>query len=355
MKIKTGVILLNLNITTIERIMKRFDPRHVEFVMKTLKSISFTRKIIRSLVEKEGTALMKEIEGSLNPYRSSLDEYASLPDEGMPRKRILKMMEDLKKKEQGKWSGGFVSGAVYHGDAAHVDFLNRVYAINSQSNPLHIDVWPSIIKYESEIIAMTAAMLGGSRRGAEEVCGSVTSGGTESIIMAMKAYRDRARLERGVRRPEMIVPVTAHAAFDKAAQYFNIKIIKVPVDGNYRADVTAVKKAISRRTILIAGSAPTFPHGMIDPIEEMSELARKRNIGFHTDACLGGFLLPWAEELGYPVPPFDFRLPGVTSLSADTHKYGYAAKGTSVVLYRDRDLRHYQFFKTGDWPGGLYF
>jgi len=346
---------MNLNINTIERIMKRFDPRHVEFVMKTLKSISFTRKIIQSLVEKEGTALMKEIEGSLKPYRGSLEEYAALPDRGMPRNRILKMMEDLKKKEQGKWRGGFVSGAVYHGDAAHVDFLNRVYAINSQSNPLHMDVWPSIIKYESEIIAMTAAMLGSNRRGAEEVCGSVTSGGTESIIMAVKAYRDRARVERGIRKPEMIVPVTAHAAFDKAAQYFNIKIVKVPVDGNYRADVAAVKKAITRRTILIAGSAPNFPHGMIDPIEEMSELARKKNIGFHTDACLGGFLLPWVEELGYPVPPFDFRLPGVTSVSADTHKYGYAAKGTSVVLYRDRDLRHYQFFKTGDWPGGLYF
>jgi sphinganine-1-phosphate aldolase len=116
-----------------------------------------------------------------------------------------------------------------------------------------------------------------------------------------------------------------------------------------------MKKAINRHTICVVGSAVSFPHGVIDPIEELSELARKRGIGFHTDACLGGFVLPWATELGYEVPPFDFRLPGVTSMSADTHKYGYAAKGTSVVLYRNYDLRHYQYYKVADWPGGLYF
>jgi sphinganine-1-phosphate aldolase len=346
---------MNIKITTVERFMKRFDPRMVEFFMNLLKSFSYTRKIIKSLVQKEGAALMKDIEGSLKPYRGSVAGYAALPGKGRPRNEILGLMKDLRKREESKWKSGKVSGAVYHGDAAHVDFLNQVYAINSQSNPLHMDVWPSITKFEAEIVSMTAAMLGAGGPGAGEVCGSVTSGGTESILMAMKSYRDRARIERGIRKPEMIVPVTAHAAFDKAAQYFNIKIKKVPVDVNFQADVAAVKKAISRRTIVIVGSAPTFPHGMIDPIGELSELARKKEIGFHTDACLGGFLLPWVERLGYPVPPFDFRLPGVTSMSADTHKYGYAAKGTSVVLYRDTDLRHYQFFKTPDWPGGLYF
>jgi glutamate/tyrosine decarboxylase-like PLP-dependent enzyme len=127
------------------------------------------------------------------------------------------------------------------------------------------------------------------------------------------------------------------------------------VGADYRADVNAVKRAISRNTIVMVGSAPTFPHGVVDPIEELSELARKRGIGFHTDACLGGFLLPWAERLGYKVPAFDFRLPGVTSISADTHKYGYAAKGTSAILYRGAELRRYQYFTAADWPGGLYF
>jgi glutamate/tyrosine decarboxylase-like PLP-dependent enzyme len=174
-------------------------------------------------------------------------------------------------------------------------------------------------------------------------------------MLAMRTYRDWARAERGVRRPEIVAPETAHVAFDKAADYFNIRLRRIPVDANFRADVRAARRAISRRTIAIVGSAPAFPHGSIDPIEELSELARERGIGFHTDACLGGFILPWAERLGYSVPGFDFRLPGVTSMSADTHKYGYAAKGTSVVLYRRPELRRYQYFAAADWPGGLYF
>jgi glutamate/tyrosine decarboxylase-like PLP-dependent enzyme len=115
-----------------------------------------------------------------------------------------------------------------------------------------------------------------------------------------------------------------------------------------------MKKAINKDTIALVGSAPGFPHGVIDPIPEMSNLAKERGIGFHTDACLGGFLVPWAEKLGYPVPVIDFRLPGVTSISVDTHKYGYTAKGTSVVLYRHPGLRRFQYFTATDWPGGLY-
>ena len=199
---------------------------------------------------------------------------------------------------------------------------------------------------------MTADMLGGA---GQDVCGTLSSGGTESIMLAMKTYRDWALAKKGITKPEMIVPVTAHAAFDKASQYFNIKMIHIPVDENFRADVNAAKKAITKNTIVIVGSAPSFPHGAIDPIEELSELARQHGIGFHTDACLGGFVLPWAEKLGYPVPPFDFRLPGVTSMSADTHKYGYAAKGTSVVLYRGQELRHFQYYTSTEWPGGLVF
>jgi glutamate/tyrosine decarboxylase-like PLP-dependent enzyme len=229
-----------------------------------------------------------------------------------------------------------------------------VYALNSQSNPLHSDLWPSATKYEAEIVSMVAHLLGADVTG-DEICGTVSSGGTESILLAMKAYRDWARDRKGITQPEMIMPVTAHAAFEKAAQYFNIKPIRLPVDQNYRADVAAARTAITRNTIVIIGSAPSFPHGVIDPIEELSEIARQQRIGFHTDACLGGFILPFAEKLGYAIPPFDFRLPGVTSLSVDTHKYGYAAKGTSVVLYRGAELRHFQYYTTADWPGGLYF
>jgi len=300
--------------------------------------------------------MLVPLEASLKPYRDDYPSYSRLPEQGRDRSAILSEIEELKEKEEGRWRDGFVSGAVYHGDAAHIDFLNQVYALTSQSNPLHADVWPSAAKYEAEIVAMTAGMLGGGATTEDDaICGTVSSGGTESILLAMKTYRDRARAERGITQPEMVVPVSAHAAFDKAAQYFGIKMVRVPLAGDYRADVAAARRAITRNTIVLVGSAPCFPYGVIDPIEELAALARSRGVGFHTDACLGGFVLPWAAELGYPVPPFDFRLPGVTSMSADTHKYGYAAKGTSVVLYRGPALRRYQYFTATDWPGGLYF
>jgi glutamate/tyrosine decarboxylase-like PLP-dependent enzyme len=170
----------------------------------------------------------------------------------------------------------------------------------------------------------------------------------------MKTYRDFARARRGIAEPEIVAPVTAHAAFDKAARFFDMTLVRVPVDEGYKADLAAMSEAITERTAVVVGSAPTFPHGVIDPIPEIAALAAGRGAGCHVDACLGGFIVPWAERLGYPVPPFDFRLPGVTSMTADTHKYGYAAKGSSVVLYRGKDLRQFQYYTSTDWPGGLY-
>src|SRR5262245_49564889 len=290
------------------------------------------------------------IEASVKPYRGALPTFDRIPADGIGRDEVLRLMREMRDREQDRWEDGFASGSVYNGDPEHIAFLNEVYAINSQANPLHADLWPSTVKFEAEIVAMTARMLGD----VDGVCGTVSSGGTESILLAMKLYRDRA-YARGITQPEMIVPSTAHAAFDKAADYFRITKITVPVGADGRADVAATAAAITPSTAVIVGSAPCFPNGMVDPISELAELARTRDIGFHTDACLGGFVLPWAERLGYDVPPFDFRVPGVTSMSADTHKYGYAAKGTSVVLYRDKDLRHFQYYKTAKWAGGLYF
>ncbi|MDP2859990.1 MAG: aminotransferase class V-fold PLP-dependent enzyme [Bacillota bacterium] len=300
-----------------------------------------------------------EHSATIKSYRRRFKTYARIPATGRDRDDILAEMKEMRSLEEARWGAGYASGSVYHGGEDHIEFLNEVYAVNSQSNPLHTDLWPSAVKFESEIVSMTANMLGAAQSGAEpgtpeEICGVVSSGGTESILLAMKTYRDYAREKKGITKPEMILPTTAHAAFDKAAQYFGIDMIRIPVGDDFRADVAATEKAITDNTIVIAGSAPQFPHGVIDPIGELSELARARGIGFHTDACLGGFVLPWAEKLGYDVPPFDFRLPGVTSMSADTHKFGYAAKGTSVVLYRGLELRHYQYFTTTEWPGGLY-
>jgi glutamate/tyrosine decarboxylase-like PLP-dependent enzyme len=231
--------------------------------------------------------------------------------------------------------------------------MNQVYAINSQSNPLHPEIWPSTSKFDAEVVAMTAGMLSADQA-PQEIVGTVSSGGTESILLAMKTYRDWARDTKGITEPEIVAPTTAHAAFTKAGDYFGIKVVRIPVREDFRADVSATREAINDNTIVLVGSAPPFPHGIVDPIEELSGLSLEHGIGFHTDACLGGFILPWAEKLGYDIPPFDFRLPGVTSISVDTHKYGYAAKGTSVILYRGSDLRHYQYFSLADWPGGFY-
>jgi len=323
-------------------------PRVMAVLERNLRKIPYVQEQIQG----EYDGIMGDLEESLKPYRSDFDTFTEIPAKGRDKEKILAEMQTLHDREASKWENGFVSGAVYNGDQEHIDFLNKVYAINSQSNPLHSDIWPSAAKFEAEIVSMTAQMLGAGKK---DIVGTVTSGGTESILLAMKTYRDYARDKKGIKRPNMIVPTTVHAAFDKASQYFGIKMIRIPVDADFRADVAATQKAITRNTIVIVGSAPAFPHGIVDPIEELSELAYARGIGFHTDACLGGFVLPWAKKLGYDVPTFDFSLRGVTSISADTHKYGYAAKGTSVVLYRDQELRHYQFYTTTEWPGGLYF
>jgi glutamate/tyrosine decarboxylase-like PLP-dependent enzyme len=292
-------------------------------------------------------------------HRARFGSTTRLPATGRSREDVLREIREMTELESARWEDGYASGSVYSGDREHVAFLNEVYALESQANPLHVDLWPSVVKMEAEIIAMTAAMLGGDAVGAPPgtaggVAGTVSSGGSESILLAMKTYRDHARATRGVTEPEMVIPSSAHAAFEKAAQYFGIRKVVVPVGDDMRADVAATREALSDRTVVVVGSAPSFPYGLIDPIEELSELARERGIGFHTDACLGGFVLPWAEKLGLPVPGFDFRLRGVTSMSCDTHKFGYAAKGTSVVLYRSEELRRHQFFTSTDWPGGLY-
>ncbi|HLN28230.1 MAG TPA: aminotransferase class V-fold PLP-dependent enzyme [Gemmataceae bacterium] len=335
---------------TFKNWMGKANPGLMRAVEKGLKTIPG----VQGKIEKEYEGMLGGMEDSLKPYRKEFATFSRLPEAGRDRDELLREMELLKEREAARWSDGFVSGGVYHGDEAFVAFLSRVYALHSQSNPLHCDVWPSAAKFESEIVAMTANMLGAAET-TGAICGSVSSGGTESILLAMKTYRDWAREEKSITNPEIVAPTTAHPAFDKAAQYFSIKMTRVPVGSDYRADVNAMRNALKRNTIVVVGSAPGFPHGLIDPIGELSELAKAKGIGFHTDACLGGFVLPWAKKLGYAVPEFDFRLPGVTSMSADTHKYGYAAKGTSVVLYRGPELRRYQYFTATEWPGGLYF
>lgn len=322
------------------------------FMEKRMKKIPAMQKML----ETENEKIMTSLEHSLKPYHDKFERISTMPSKGISRETILADMQKMHDLESPTWQNGYVSGGIYHGDSEHIDFLNKIYGLHSQSNPLHSDLFPSATKFEAEIVSMTAHLHGkGQTTDGADIVGTITSGGTESILVAMKSYRDRAYEEKGITAPEMIMPTTAHVAFEKAAQYFKIKMVQIPVNENFTVNPGDVERAITKNTIVIVGSAPSFPHGIIDPIPELSTIAFKHGIGFHTDACLGGFVVPFAEKLGYPVPTIDFRLPGVTSMSVDTHKYGYAAKGTSVVLYRTPELRHYQFYTTTEWPGGLYF
>jgi glutamate/tyrosine decarboxylase-like PLP-dependent enzyme len=248
------------------------------------------------------------------------------------------------------WRGGRVFSLVYHASEAHEELMHRAHALYASTNLLNPMAFKSLKQMESELVEMTGRLFH-----CAGAVGTVTSGGTESILCAVAAYRDRARRERPwIRRPELVVPMTIHPAFDKAAHYFGVRLIKIPVGDDLRADVRAMERAIGRRTIGLVGSAPQYPHGVIDPIAELGALAQRKRLPLHVDACVGGFMLPWLEKLGRPIPRWDFRVPGVTSISADLHKFGYAAKGASLLLWRSIDAMRHQFFVATDFPGGIY-
>ncbi|XP_058736592.1 sphingosine-1-phosphate lyase-like isoform X2 [Vicia villosa] len=237
----------------------------------------------------------------------------------------------------------------------HFYVINEACSMFAHTNPLHLDVFQSVVRFEAEVVAMTAALLGSKEKASGgQICGNMTSGGTESILLAVKSSRDYMKSKKGITKPEMIIPESGHSAYDKAAQYFNIKLWRVPVNKDFQADVKAIRRYINKNTILIVGSSPGFPHGIIDPIEELGQLASSFGICFHVDLCLGGFVLPFARELGYDIPPYDFSVKGVTSISVDVHKYGLAPKGTSIVLYRNHEIRKNQFVAVTEWSGGLY-
>ena len=290
----------------------------------------------------------EEILDGFWPYRKTTTSYRSVPEEPVDRGEIYTQIAEMAHAEDAQGDKGTVSGSLYCGDHDHYAFLGEVFGLYSHANVLQRDMYPSATKFEGEIIAMTSDLLHGTS------VGVVTSGGSESLITALYSYREHARETRGVTRPNVVMPKTAHVALDKGAHWMGIEVRHSPLTDGYVADVAAMAELIDDQTICLVGSAANYAHGLIDPIEEIAALAQSRGIGMHVDGCLGGWLLPWVERLGYDVPLWDFRVPGVTSISADTHKYGYALKGSSVLLYRDKELRTNQYFTYPDWPGGLY-
>ncbi|KAK2160004.1 hypothetical protein LSH36_142g07003 [Paralvinella palmiformis] len=334
--------------------------RRTGLVYRIKKStFRFVRKLpyVRTKIKEEMAKTYNELENTFHSATKGQSFVQKLPDKGLNEVDVLKELQ--KYKSLGEifegmmdvdWKKGACSGTVYSGEDDLSNLMAKVYGEFAWTNPLHADVFPDIRKMEAEVVRMTCHMFNGGPNS----CGTMTSGGTESIMLACKAYRDMA-MERGINFPEIIVPVTAHAAFDKAADCFRMAIKHIAIDPVTRkVNIKAMRHAITRNTCMLVGSAPQFPHGVVDHIQEIGKLGIRYNIPVHVDSCLGGFLVPFMKKAGFDVEPFDFTVPGVTSISADTHKYGFAPKGSSVILYSDKKYRKYQYFVQPDWPGGIY-
>ncbi|KAF2479286.1 pyridoxal phosphate-dependent transferase [Neohortaea acidophila] len=318
---------------------------------RNLYALFLRLPFVQAKVQAQVRTAVTELEAKLVPSGPGVTQFTSLPSSGWSTEQIRAELVKLGEMKHARWEDGKVSGAVYHGGSELTDLQSEAFNRFGVSNPLHPDVFPGVRKMEAEIVAMVLGLFHAPDTGA----GVTTSGGTESILMAVLAARQKAYAERGVREPEIILPHTAHAAFWKAAEYFRIKVYKVPCPApTYKVHTPTVNRLINSNTILLVGSAPNFPHGIIDDISVLSRLAQRHNLPLHVDCCLGSFIMPFLSKAGFPVPDFDFRLPGVTSISVDTHKYGFAPKGNSVILYRSADLRKYQYHVFPEWSGGVY-
>lgn len=274
----------------------------------------------------------------------------SIPAYGSASEDILEKMKNLGADDV-NWKEGRLWSLVYHVDDEHKEFLEQAHNLYSSENYMSPFAFPSLKRMEDELIAMCASLFNGG----SFAVGAMTSSGTESIFLAVKSYLDKARKENRIKgTPELIATPSLHPAFNKAAQVLGIKFIRLKRNKDLSFSTDAIAQAISPNTLLIAASSPGFPHGCMDDIEGIAKLAAAHKIPFHVDACVGGFMLPWLEELGYPVPIWDFRLPGVTSISADFHKFGYSLKGCSIILYRSMDYFRNQFFIYSDWEGGVF-
>jgi sphinganine-1-phosphate aldolase len=272
-----------------------------------------------------------------------------LPASGRPVDEVVADLVSMRDRDV-RWREGRTFGLVYDGGADVHEVASQAADLYLHENALNMRAFPSLAAIQRDVVEWTAALL----HGPASAAGFLTSGGTESIQCAVLAARERGRTERGVERGEIVVAESAHAAFHKSAHLFAMPIHSVPVRSDFTADVDAMADAVNERTVLVVGSAPQYPQGVVDPIPAIAELAASVGANCHVDACMGGFVLPFAEMLGRDVPPWDFRVDGVHSISADVHKLGYAPKGVSVIVHRTKELRQHQTWVFDQWLGGMY-
>lgn len=310
-----------------------------------VKSLPYLKEKIRVEIEKEKKELQKSLQN--NGATSWVTE---MPLEGMSTESLVKLMQEYVDYDTVDWEAGKISGTTFTNDPDVSKVCSYIFNEFGYTNPLHPDIFKSLRKMEAEILAMCLHLYNAPPK----ACGLLTAGGSESLGIAVLAARNTA-MARGVKWPEVLMCRTAHCGIDKACHYFRCKLVKVNEDPiTFTAPIDKMRKMINKNTCLIVGSAPDYPHGLMDDLRGLSNLAVEYNLPMHVDACMGGFLLPFAKDAGFPLAPFDFRLPGVTSISADIHKYGCCPKGASALLFRDPELRRSSFFCEVNWPGGLY-
>lgn len=264
---------------------------------------------------------------------------------------ILSLMIDARAQDV-DWASGFDLSRTYFSDQEHLDFVKKAHHLFFSEDAENPWDYKSLRQFEHETVRMCAEVFHGDRN----VVGTITSHETEALLLMVKSYRDKTRKSRPwVKNPEMIIPESAHPAFGKVAEILDVKVIRASLESDFRVSIQSVKKLINRNTILLIGSAPQYPQGVVDPIAQLGEVALKHGIPLHVDASVGGFIIPFMEKLGAPVAAFDFRIPGVMSISADIHKYGYGCLGASVLLYRSMNTMKYQLYASVDWKGGAVY
>jgi sphinganine-1-phosphate aldolase len=272
-----------------------------------------------------------------------------LPSAGLDRDDIFDRLDAMKAGDV-RWRDGRAFTLAYNAGDDVIAIAEEAYRRFSTENALNTDAFPSLRRIQSDVVAIVGDWLNAGPDGA----GFMTTGGTESILMAVKAARERGRKERDIATPNVVLPTSAHAAFEKGCHYFGLESRRIPVGADWKADVDAMAAAIDDNTVLVVGSAPQYPQGVIDPIPAIAALAAERDINCHVDACMGGVTLTYLKRLGQAIPPWNFEVAGVTSISVDLHKFGYTAKGASVIMHRNKRLRGYQTFVTDNWLGGIY-
>jgi len=315
-----------------------------KWFFKTIKKIPWVQKKIADELEKTMLDLRKDVNSQLK----GLEYHTSLPESGWNRDKIVSEVETL----LGLGDYKALSGICHKPeDKTRTEVITHIYTMTAYTNPLNPDAFPGVRKMEAEVVRMTGNLFNGG----PDMCGTMTSGGSESLILAVLAYRGYARETRGVTRPNIVIPVTGHVALDKAGHLLGVSVRHVKVDPvSMVPRLSDMRRACDGNTIMLLASAPQYAHGVMDPIADIAALGQSLNIPVHVDACLGGFLIAFAEKIGLQLDPYDFRVPGVTSISADTHKFGYAPKGSSVIMYSSNKYIHHQYYVSTEWTGGIF-